>query len=120
MYRARTHLVYGEWLRRDDDAHAQLRLAHELCAGMGAEGFPQRAARELKAAGGSAGPRGHRYDTNLTPQERHITRLVRQGQTNAEIGAQLFISHRTVEWHLRNIYNKLGIASRRELRGVDM
>ncbi|AQT83062.1 hypothetical protein B1R94_23905 [Mycolicibacterium litorale] len=121
VYRARTHLVYGEWLRRagrDEDARVQLRLAHDLCAGMGADGFAARAARELQAAGGTTGSRRRRYDAGLTTQERHISRLVRQGQTNAEIAAQLLISHRTVEWHLRNIYNKLGITSRRQLRGM--
>jgi DNA-binding CsgD family transcriptional regulator len=123
VFRARTHLVYGEWLRRagrNDDARAQLRLAHDQCTGMGADGFAQRAARELQAAGGATSTRGQRYDLGLTTQERHISRLVRLGQTNAEIGAQLLISHRTVEWHLRNIYNKLGIASRRELRGMEV
>lgn len=122
VYRARTHLVYGEWLRRAgrlEQARAQLRLAHDQCSAMGAEGFAARAERELKAAGGNSAPRGRRYETNLTMQERHISRLVRLGQTNAEIGAQLLISHRTVEWHLRNVYNKLGITSRRELRNLD-
>jgi DNA-binding CsgD family transcriptional regulator len=119
VYRARTHLVYGEWLRRNgrhDDARVQLRLAQEACATMGADAFGARAARELHAAGGLTGSRQRRYDAGLTTQERHISRLVRQGQTNAEIGAQLLISPRTVEWHLRNIYQKLGIGSRRELR----
>ncbi len=123
VYRARTHLVYGEWLRRvgrDGDARTQLRIAHDMCAAMGADGFTARAARELHAAGGRFGERGHRYDAELTTQERHISRLVRQGQTNAEIGEQLLISHRTVEWHLRNIYQKLGISSRRQLRAMDL
>lgn len=119
VYRARTHLVYGEWLRRlgrAADARVQLRLAHDLCTEIGADGFAGRARRELEAAGGSTGRRHQRYDTDLTAQERQISRLVHLGHTNAEIGAQLLISHRTVEWHLRNIYTKLGITSRRELR----
>lgn len=123
VYRARTHLVYGEWLRRAgrrDDARVHLRLAYEACTTMGADGFAQRAARELQAAGGTAGARGHRYDVALTTQERHISRLVQQGKTNAEIGAQLLISHRTVEWHLRNIYTKLDITSRRQLRDIEL
>jgi DNA-binding CsgD family transcriptional regulator len=121
VYRARTHLVYGEWLRRlgrTGDARTQLRLAHDLCAEIGADGFAARALRELEAAGGVTARRNQRYDTALTTQERQITRLVHQGHTNAEIGAHLLISHRTVEWHLRNIYTKLGIASRRELRAT--
>ena len=80
----------------------------------------ERAARELEAAGGAATQRNPRYDTGLTARERHISRLVRQGLGNAEVADQLLISHRTVEWHLRNIYNKLGITSRRELRLADL
>ncbi|MET0698454.1 MAG: AAA family ATPase [Mycobacterium sp.] len=119
VYCARTHLVYGEWLRRagrNGDARTQLRLAHGTLSEIGADGFAQRASRELEAAGGSAVPRSQRYDSGLTTRERHISRLVREGHTNAEIADHLLISHRTVEWHLRNIYNKLGITSRRELR----
>lgn len=121
VYRARTHLVYGEWLRRlgrQADARVQLRLAYDMCTRMGAEGFAGRALRELEAAGGAIAARNQRYDTRLTTQERQISRLVQQGHTNAEIGAQLLISHRTVEWHLRNIYTKLGITSRRQLRAA--
>ena len=123
VYLARTHLVYGEWLRRNGkgrDAVAQLRLAHDLCTRIGADAFAERAARELEAAGGAATQRNPRYDTGLTARERHISRLVRQGLGNAEVADQLLISHRTVEWHLRNIYNKLGITSRRELRLADL
>jgi len=123
VYRARTHLVYGEWLRRNRsnaDAVTQLRLAQDLCTRIGADAFAERAARELEAAGGAAARRNQRYDTGLTARERHISRLVRQGLGNAEVADQLLISHRTVEWHLRNIYNKLGITSRRELRLVDL
>ncbi|KAA0100033.1 LuxR family transcriptional regulator [Mycolicibacterium sp. P1-18] len=123
VYRARTHLVYGEWLRRhrgNGDAVAQLRLAHDLCTRIGADAFAERAARELEAAGGAAAQRNPRYDAGLTARERHISRLVRQGLGNAEVADKLLISHRTVEWHLRNIYNKLGVTSRRELRLVDL
>ncbi|MCV7420390.1 AAA family ATPase [Mycobacterium yunnanensis] len=122
VYRARTHLVYGEWLRRhrgNAAAVTQLRLAHDLCVQIGADAFAERAARELDAAGGVAVQRNARYETNLTARERHISRLVRQGLGNAEVADQLLISHRTVEWHLRNIYTKLGITSRRELRRVE-
>jgi DNA-binding CsgD family transcriptional regulator len=123
VYRARTHLAYGEWLRRNaraGEARTQLRLAHGICVRIGADGFARRAARELESAGGSVESRRRRYDVGLTPQERHISRLVRQGNSNAEIAEQLLISHRTVEWHLRNIYGKLGIGSRRELRAMQM
>ncbi|MET0698455.1 MAG: AAA family ATPase [Mycobacterium sp.] len=123
VYRARTHLVYGEWLRgngRDTDARLQLRLAHDIFTNIGAGGFAERASRELEAAGEATVRRSQRYDLGLTAQERHISRLVRQGHTNAEIAAPLLISHRTVEWHLRNIYNKLGITSRRELRSMNI
>jgi DNA-binding CsgD family transcriptional regulator len=119
MYLARTHLVYGEWLRRrrrTGDARTQLRLALAMFTTVGAEAFRKRAMGELEAAGGAVTSRGHRYDTDLTAQERQISRLVRHGDSNAEIAAQLFISHRTVEWHLRNVYGKLGVSSRRELR----
>jgi DNA-binding CsgD family transcriptional regulator len=121
VYRARTHLAYGEWLRRVSrraDAQAQLRTAHDMFDAMGAEGFAARARRELQAAGEKVRQRGQGTMTPLTTQERHITRLAREGYTNSEIGAQLFISARTVEWHLGRIYAKLGVTSRRELRSV--
>lgn len=122
VYRARTHLVYGEWLRRANrraEARVQLRTAYDLLSDMGAEGFAARCRRELQATGD---PVQRRTDHQggpaiaLTTQERHITRLVREGYTNSEIGAQLFISPRTVEWHLGRIFAKVGVTSRRELR----
>ncbi|MFJ9104742.1 AAA family ATPase [Streptomyces sp. NPDC102405] len=119
VYLARTHLVYGEWLRRADrrtDARAELRIAYDMFSQMGAEGFAARAGRELRAAGEKVHPQTTGVTTDLTPQEIHIARLAREGYTNPEIGAQLFISPRTVEWHLGNIFAKLGVSSRRELR----
>jgi DNA-binding CsgD family transcriptional regulator len=120
---ARAHLVYGEWLRREGrrvDARAQLRIAHEMLDALGMEAFADRARHELLATGQTvrkrpaAGP-GETVST-LTPQEAHIARLAVEGRTNPEIGAQLFLSTRTVEWHLRKVFGKLGVGSRRELR----
>jgi DNA-binding CsgD family transcriptional regulator len=112
---ARARLTYGEWLRREGrrvDARAQLRRAHEAFVAIGADGFADRARRELLATGERV--RRRRDDTRdeLTPQELHIARLARDGRTNPEIGAELFISPRTVEWHLRKVFAKLGISSR--------
>jgi DNA-binding CsgD family transcriptional regulator len=116
---ARSHLLYGEWLRRENrrlDARAQLRTAHDMLSAIGAEAFADRARRELLAAGETVRKRRVQTVTELTAQEAHIARLVVDGLTNAEIGAQLFLSVRTVEWHLRKVYTKLGVGSRRELR----
>ena len=117
---ARARLVYGEWLRRKGrrvDARDQLRAAHRVLASAGAEAFAERARRELAATGETVRKRGQGVDAReLTPQEAHIARLARDGRSNAEIGAQLFLSVRTVEWHLRKVFGKLGITSRRELR----
>ena len=116
---ARTHLLYGEWLRRENrraDAREQLRIAHDMLAAMGAEAFAGRARRELLAAGETVRQPTAEPVSTLTAQEAHIARLAADGQSNAEIGAQLFLSARTVEWHLRKIFTKLGIGSRRELR----
>ena len=118
---ARAHLVYGEWLRRNSrriDARKQLRTAHEMLSVIGADGFAERARRELLATGETVRKRteGTRHD--LTAQEEQIARLASEGRTNPEIAAELFISSRTVEWHLRKVYPKLGITSRRQLRGV--
>ncbi len=118
---ARTHLVYGEWLRRQNrptDAGAQLRTAHAMLSTMGIRGFAERARRELLANGETVRMRIDDTLTDLTPQEAQIARLAAAGHTNPEIGNQLFISSRTVEWHLRKVFTKLGVSSRRELRRV--
>jgi DNA-binding CsgD family transcriptional regulator len=118
---ARAHLVYGEWLRRENrrvDAREQLRIAHEALADMGMEAFAERARRELLATGETVRKRTVETLDDLTPQEMQIARMAADGQTNPEIGGQLFISPRTVEWHLRKVFGKLGISSRRELRSA--
>ena len=118
---ARAHLVYGEWLRREDrrlDAREQLRTAHDMLVAIGMDAFAERARRELVATGETVRKRGVETGTTLTAQEAHIARLARDGLTNPEIGAQLFLSARTVEWHLRKIFTKLGIGSRRELHAA--
>jgi DNA-binding CsgD family transcriptional regulator len=115
---ARAHLLYGEWLRRENrrgDARVQLRAAHEQFASIGMEGFGERARGELLATGEKVRERTVETRDDLTPQERQIARLARDGMSNPEIGARLFLSPRTVEWHLRNVFIKLGIRSRREL-----
>ena len=94
----------------------QLRTAYQMLATMGAAAFAERARRELLDAGETARKRAAQTRTELTAQEASIARLARHGQTNTEIGAQLFLSARTVEWHLGNVFTKLGISSRRELR----
>jgi len=116
---ARAHLLYGEWLRGEDrrrDARAELRTAHGLFTAMGFEAFAERARRELLATGDSVRKPTAETASELTAQEAHIARLAVDGRTNAEIGAQLFLSIRTVEWHLGKVYTKLGVGSRRELR----
>jgi DNA-binding CsgD family transcriptional regulator len=114
----RSHLLYGEWLRREGrrvDAREQLRMAHRMFTEMGIEGFAERTRRELLATGASV--RRSRPETrdDLTPQERQIAWLARDGLSNSEIAARLFLSRRTVEWHLRHVFAKLGIHSRRQL-----
>jgi DNA-binding CsgD family transcriptional regulator/tetratricopeptide (TPR) repeat protein len=116
---ARSHLLYGEWLRREGrrvDARDQLRVAREMLLAMGADGFAERARHELLATGEKVRKRREDTRDELTPQEEHIARLAREGRTNPEIGAELFLSPRTVEWHLKKVFTKLGITSRRALR----
>ncbi len=116
---ARARLLYGEWLRRENrrrDARTELRTAYDLLTTMGIEGFAERARRELLATGDTVRKRSVETASELTAQEAHIARLAVDGRTNAEIGAQLFLSTRTVEWHLGKVYTKLGVGSRRELR----
>jgi DNA-binding CsgD family transcriptional regulator len=118
---ARAHLLYGEWLRRQHrrvDAREQLRVAHAMLAEMGAEAFAERARRELQATGETVRKRTVETLDELTPQEAQVARLAADGQTNSEIGAQIFLSPRTVEWHLSKVFGKLGIGSRKELRSA--
>ena len=115
---ARAQLLYGEWLRREgrrSDAREQLRTAHDLFLTIGMEAFAERTRRELVATGETVRKRSAETRDQLTAQEEQIVRLARDGLSNPEIGAQLFLSSRTVEWHLRKVYTKLGISSRREL-----
>jgi DNA-binding CsgD family transcriptional regulator len=116
---ARAHLLYGEWLRRENrrvDARAALRSAHDLFVTIGMEAFAERARRELRATGEVVRKRSAETFDVLTAQELQIARLAGDGRTNPEIGAQLFLSPRTVEWHLGNVFSKLGVNSRRDLR----
>ena len=115
---ARAHLLYGEWLRRGRrrvDARPHLRTAHEAFASMGARAFADRAARELLATGETARKRGIETRSELTAQEAQVARLARDGLSNPEIGARLFISPRTVQYHLHKVFAKLDISSRGEL-----
>jgi DNA-binding CsgD family transcriptional regulator len=116
---ARGHLLYGEWLRREGhrvEAREHLHTAHDMLSTMGIEAFAERARRELKATGETVRKRTVETTDELTAQELQIARLAREGFSNPEIGTRLFISPRTVEWHLRKIFGKLGITSRRQLR----
>jgi DNA-binding CsgD family transcriptional regulator len=118
VHRARTELAYGEWLNRENrhlDAREQLRAAHALFDGIGAEAFAERARRALLATGEAVRARTVSRRVELTPQEAQIARLARDRRTNPEIAAELFLSPRTVEWHLRKVFTKLGVTSRREL-----
>jgi DNA-binding CsgD family transcriptional regulator len=118
---ARAHLVFGEWLRREGrlrEAREPLRTAEEMFAEIGMEAFAERAKGELVAAGGKPSARVVEAYEELTPQEEQIARLARDGLTNTEIGAQLFLSPRTIEWHLGKVFGKLGIDSRSGLHGA--
>jgi DNA-binding CsgD family transcriptional regulator/tetratricopeptide (TPR) repeat protein len=121
VHLARAHLLYGEWLRREDrrvDAREQLRIAHEMLDRIGADGFAERAHRELLATGETVRKRMADSRDSLTAQEAQVARLAAEGRTNPEIGSQLFMSPRTAEYHLHKVFAKLGINSRRELRSA--
>jgi len=118
---ARGHLLYGEWLRREGrriDARQQLRTAHEMLSSMGVEAFAERARRELRATGERARRRTVETRDDLTAQEAEIARLAAEGLTNPEIGARLFLSRRTVEWHLKKVFLKLDVTSRKQLEAA--
>ncbi len=118
---ARAHLVYGEWLRRENrrvHAREQLRTAYHMFSTMQIDGFADRARRELLATGETVRKRTVETALDLTAQEAQIAQLAVQGNTNPEIGTQLFISPRTVEWHLRKVFSKLGVGSRKQLRAA--
>jgi DNA-binding CsgD family transcriptional regulator len=115
---ARSHLLYGEWLRRErrrGDAREQLRTAHDMLDAMGMQAFAERARRELLATGETARKRTVDTTSELTPREAQIARLARDGLSNPEIGARLYISARTVQYHLSKVFAKLGISSRSQL-----
>jgi ATP/maltotriose-dependent transcriptional regulator MalT len=115
---ARAHLLYGEWLRRQGrriDAREQLRIAHDLLATIGMEAFAERALRELLATGETTRRRTIETSEELTAQEAVIARLARDGLSNPEIGSRLFISARTVQYHLHKVFTKLAISSRGQL-----
>ena len=118
MQRARTELLYGEWLRRERrraDARVHLRAAIDIFRRLGAVPWAERAEAELRATGETARKRDASAVDQLTPQELQIARLVTDGLTNREIAAQLFLSPRTIDYHLHKVFTKLGIASRTEL-----
>ena len=118
---ARAHLLYGEWLRRCGrrvEAREQLRTAHRMLVTTGLAAFAERARRELAATGETVRKRADDTRHELTPQEMHVARLAAEGLTNPDIGTELFLSPRTVEWHMGKVFGKLGISSRRQLRDV--
>ena len=116
--RARTQLAYGEFLRRSRrrvDARTHLRAALEVFEDLRARPWAERAAQELRASGETARKRDDAGDATLTPQERQVAQLVQRGMSNREVAGQLFVSHRTVDFHLRNVFAKTGVTSRLEL-----
>ena len=120
-FAARSHLIYGEWLRRARrraDARRELRTAHEQFVAMGFAAFADRAERELRAAGETSGPLTVKVTGTLTAQEAQVARMARDGLSNADIGARLFISPRTVQYHLQKVFAKLEISSRNQLAAV--
>ena len=121
VHLARVRLLYGEWLRRVNrrsDARRELAASYDMFDQVGARGFAERAGRELAATGDKVRRQQSRTGGELTAQEAQIARLAAEGLTNQEIGAQLFISSHTVEWHLRKVFPKLGVSSRRQLRAL--
>ena len=122
--RARTELAYGEFLRRARrrvDARAHLRAALDTFEGLRAKPWAERAATELRASGETVRKRDDvGGDVPLTPQERQVAQLVKKGMSNKDVAAQLFVSPRTVDFHLRNVFTKTGVSSRGELVGLDL
>jgi DNA-binding CsgD family transcriptional regulator len=120
---ARAHLLYGEWLRREKrraEARSRLRVAHNMFAEMGMDAFAARTARELRATGETARKRGPATLSELTAQEAQVARLASEGLTNPEIGTRLFISARTVQYHLSKVFTKMNLTSRNQLsRALD-
>jgi DNA-binding CsgD family transcriptional regulator len=121
--RARTELLYGEWLRRERrrvDARPHLRTALEVFERLAVPPWAERARSELRASGETARKRDPSTRDQLTPREMQIAGLAAEGMTNPEIGAQLFLSPRTIDYHLRKVFAKLEIASRRDLARIDL